>query len=132
MSAAIASAGGIATILAFGAMKKPAPPPPLASAPPADTALTGAPPASPALGGCPVFPASNVWNQRVDTLPVESDSAQLIASIGLDSGVHADFGSGLYAGSSGTLTVDGSGTFYDFGFTNNTGSVNVGGARSAR
>jgi len=56
--------------------------------------------ASPALGGCPVFPASNVWNQRVDTLPVESDSAQLIASIGLDNGVHADFGSGLYAGSS--------------------------------
>jgi hypothetical protein len=56
--------------------------------------------ASPALGGCPVFPASNVWNQRVDTLPVESDSAQLIASIGLDSGVHADFGSGLYDGSS--------------------------------
>ena len=56
--------------------------------------------ASPVLGGCPVFPASNVWNQRVDTLPVESDSAQLIASIGLDSGVHADFGSGLYNGSS--------------------------------
>ncbi len=56
--------------------------------------------ASPVLGGCPVFPATNVWNQRVDTLPVESDSAQLIASIGLDSGVHADFGSGLYDGSS--------------------------------
>ena len=56
--------------------------------------------ASPVLGGCPVFPASSVWNQRVDTLPVESDSAQLIASIGLDSGVHADFGSGLYNGSS--------------------------------
>jgi hypothetical protein len=56
--------------------------------------------ASPALGGCPVLPASNVWNQRVDTLPVESDSAQLIASIGLGSGVHADFGSGLYDGSS--------------------------------
>ena len=56
--------------------------------------------ASPALGGCPVFPTSNVWNQRVDTLPVESDSAQLIASIGVGSGVHADFGSGLYDGSS--------------------------------
>ena len=55
---------------------------------------------APMLGGCPVFPASNVWNQRVDTLPVESDSAQLIGSIGLDSGVHADFGSGLYDGSS--------------------------------
>jgi hypothetical protein len=55
---------------------------------------------SPVLGGCPVFPSSNVWNQPVNTLPVASDSAQLIASIGLDSGVHADFGSGLYAGSS--------------------------------
>jgi hypothetical protein len=56
--------------------------------------------ASPALGGCPVFPASNVWNQPVSALPVEADSAQLIASIGLDNGVHADFGSGLYNGSS--------------------------------
>ena len=56
--------------------------------------------ASPSLGGCPVFPATSVWNQRVDALPVESDSAQLISSIGLDSSVHADFGSGLYNGSS--------------------------------
>ena len=56
--------------------------------------------ASPVLGSCPVFPASNVWNQPVNALPVEADSAQLIASIGLDNGVHADFGSGLYNGSS--------------------------------
>jgi hypothetical protein len=56
--------------------------------------------ASPALGGCPVFPATNVWNQPVNTLPVALDSAQLIASIGIGSGVHADFGSGLYDGSS--------------------------------
>lgn len=47
---------------------------------------------------CPVFPASNAWNQRVDKLPVAADSAQLIASIGLDSPVHADFGSGLWDG----------------------------------
>ena len=53
---------------------------------------------SPQLGGCPVFPASNVWNQRVDTLPVAKDSSVLIASIGLDSPVHPDFGSGLYDG----------------------------------
>ena len=51
-----------------------------------------------ALGGCPVFPAHEPWNQRVDTLPVASDSAALIASIGLDSHVHADFGSGLWDG----------------------------------
>jgi hypothetical protein len=47
---------------------------------------------------CPVFPASNPWNQRVDKLPVAADSARLIASIGLDSPVHADFGSGTWDG----------------------------------
>jgi len=52
----------------------------------------------PAARHCPVFPLSNAWNQRVDTLPVASDSAQLIASIGLDSPVHADFGSGTWDG----------------------------------
>ena len=55
-------------------------------------------PPPPMLAGCPVFPASNVWNQPVDKLPVASNSAQLIASIGLDAGLHPDFGSGLYAG----------------------------------
>jgi hypothetical protein len=41
---------------------------------------------------CPVFPPDNPWNQRVDRLPVASDSAALIASIGLDRPVHPDFG----------------------------------------
>jgi hypothetical protein len=53
----------------------------------------------PKVAGCPVFPASSVWNQRVDRLPVARDSATLIRSIGLESGVHADFGSGLWDGS---------------------------------
>jgi len=53
----------------------------------------------PKVGGCTVFPATSVWNQPVDKLPVESDSATLIASIGLANGVHADFGSGLWDGS---------------------------------
>jgi hypothetical protein len=52
----------------------------------------------PAARHCPVFPASNAWNQRVDKLPVEADSARLIASIGLDAPVHADFGSGKWDG----------------------------------
>jgi hypothetical protein len=52
----------------------------------------------PRIGGCQVFPASSVWNQRVDKLPVANDSATLIRSIGLDSPVHPDFGSGLYDG----------------------------------
>jgi hypothetical protein len=53
---------------------------------------------APTIAGCPVFPTSSPWNQRVDTLPAASNSAQLIASIGLDNPVHADFGSGLYDG----------------------------------
>ncbi len=52
----------------------------------------------PAAAHCPVFPANNPWNQRVDKLPVAADSAQLIGSIGLDSPVHADFGSGTWDG----------------------------------
>jgi hypothetical protein len=52
----------------------------------------------PAARHCPIFPASNAWNQRVDKLPVAADSAELIASIGLDSPVHADFGSGTWDG----------------------------------
>src|SRR5579871_3942468 len=45
---------------------------------------------------CPIFPATNVWNKRVDSLPVASDSAQMISAIGLNVGLHPDFGS--YAG----------------------------------
>jgi hypothetical protein len=52
----------------------------------------------PAARHCPVFPANNPWNQRVDKLPVAPDSARLIASIGLDAPVHADFGSGKWDG----------------------------------
>jgi hypothetical protein len=45
-----------------------------------------------------VFPANNPWNQRVDRLPVARNSGRLIASIGLSSPVHPDFGAGLYEG----------------------------------
>jgi hypothetical protein len=55
-------------------------------------------PAAPKIAGCPVFPATNVWNKPVDNLPVAHDSAALIGSIGLDRGMHADFGSGLWDG----------------------------------
>ncbi len=54
--------------------------------------------AGPRVAGCSVFPADNVWNRRVDRLPVAADSATLVASIGLDEHVHADFGSGLWEG----------------------------------
>ena len=52
----------------------------------------------PSAPSCPIFPANNPWNERVDSLPVAADSARLIASIGLDTGLHPDFGSGLYDG----------------------------------
>ncbi|HEY3542776.1 MAG TPA: hypothetical protein VGK79_09545 [Gaiellaceae bacterium] len=52
----------------------------------------------PAAPKCPIFPATNAWNERVDTLPVAADSAQIIQSIGSTSGLHPDFGSGLWDG----------------------------------
>lgn len=50
------------------------------------------------LAGCPLFPASFATNQRVDTLPVAADSSAIVRSIGLDGGIHADFGSGRWDG----------------------------------
>ena len=52
----------------------------------------------PSAPRCTIFPATNQWNQRVDSLPVAADSAQLIASMGASTGLHPDFGSGLYGG----------------------------------
>ena len=45
-----------------------------------------------------MFPASNPWNRRVDRLPVARNSAAIIRSIGVDTGLHPDFGSGLWDG----------------------------------
>jgi hypothetical protein len=53
---------------------------------------------SPLIGGCPIFPANNVWNTPIDTLPVDARSAAYISSIGANVGMHPDFGSGLYDG----------------------------------
>jgi len=50
------------------------------------------------IGSCPVFPANNVWNARVDTLPLDAKSAAYVNTIGPTSPGHADFGSGLYNG----------------------------------
>jgi hypothetical protein len=47
----------------------------------------------PSAPACPVFPAGNVWNQDISALPVASDSDTLITKIGLDTGLHPDFGS---------------------------------------
>jgi hypothetical protein len=52
----------------------------------------------PGAPDCPVFPASNVWNRRVDTLPLRKDSRTIVRSIGASLHLHADFGSGLWDG----------------------------------
>lgn len=61
------------------------------AAPAAAASLPGAP-------RCPVFPRDNAFNQRVDSLPVAADSARIVASVGLEGGLHPDFGSGTYEG----------------------------------
>jgi hypothetical protein len=69
----------------------------LAATAAAATAI-GAGSSRPRVGGCTVFPANNPWNQRVDRLPVASNSDAIVRTIGVDTGMHADFGSGLYNG----------------------------------
>ena len=51
-----------------------------------------------ALNGAQPFPASNAWNQDISACPVDPDSDKLIAEIGMDKGLHPDFGSGTYNG----------------------------------
>ncbi|MFT3893796.1 MAG: hypothetical protein QM730_19370 [Anaerolineales bacterium] len=53
---------------------------------------------APTIGGCSVFPANNVWNTRVDSLPVHTLSSQWITSIGSNDAFHMDFGSGTWNG----------------------------------
>jgi hypothetical protein len=43
-----------------------------------------------------MFPANNVWNADISSLPVDPMSATYIASIGDTAPLHPDFGSGLY------------------------------------
>jgi hypothetical protein len=50
------------------------------------------------VAGCPVLPPDNIWNTRVDELPVDAHSDAYVAAIGSDTGLHADFGSGVWNG----------------------------------
>ena len=51
-------------------------------------ALSGTAP----LAACPLFPSTNVWNRRVDGLPVAANSATMISTIGAAEDLHPDFG----------------------------------------
>jgi hypothetical protein len=63
------------------------------------TAVSSAAPAGgPTIAGCPLFPADSTWNRRVDALPVAPNSDAIVAAIGADDNLHADFGSGLWDG----------------------------------
>ena len=55
----------------------------------------------PTLAGCQVFPANNIWNVPINTLPVNTNSDAYINTIGASETVHADFGSGEWPPGSG-------------------------------
>ena len=50
------------------------------------------------IAGCPLLPRTFPTSMRVDHLPTLPASDAIVASIGLDEGLHPDFGSGTYEG----------------------------------
>jgi len=50
----------------------------------------------PQVAGCQVFPADNIWNVPIDGLPVAANSELYISTIGAATGLHPDFGSGVW------------------------------------
>jgi hypothetical protein len=50
------------------------------------------------MHGAVPFPADNAWNTDISQSDVDPNSDNLIASIGVDTGLHPDFGSGTYHG----------------------------------
>lgn len=50
------------------------------------------------LNGAISFPANNAWNRNIGSAPVDPNSDALIESIGIATGLHPDFGAGLYQG----------------------------------
>src|SRR4051794_34350503 len=75
---------------------------------------------APTIGGCPVFPSDNIWNTRIDQLPVHPSSSTWVTTIGAAKPVHADFGSGLWDGGPigiPFVTVPGTQTKYPARFT---------------
>ena len=51
------------------------------------------------LNGFRPFPADNAWNQDISSASVDPNSTAIINFIGPSIGLHPDFGSGLYGGS---------------------------------
>ena len=45
---------------------------------------------------CALFPADNIWNVPVDTMPLDANSDAYVNTIGANATLHADFGSGVW------------------------------------
>ncbi|HEX8283154.1 MAG TPA: hypothetical protein VF588_07355 [Pyrinomonadaceae bacterium] len=84
------------------------------------------------LNGKRLFPADNPWNQDVSNEPVDPNSANLIASMGLSTSLHPDFGTTwngapngipyvVVSGSQGRVPV----TFTDYGDESDPGPYPV-------
>jgi hypothetical protein len=69
---------------------------------PTPTATSPQSQGGPQVAGCPLFPADNIWNVPVDTLPVDPNSAAYINTIGASAGLHPDFGAGDWPPGSGS------------------------------
>lgn len=53
-------------------------------------------PAAATALSCPLFPTDNIWNTRIDHLPVHPQSDAYIDAVGRDEAFHPDFGSGIW------------------------------------
>jgi len=53
---------------------------------------------SPTIEGCSILPANNIWNTPIDALSVDPNSSSYINTIGSNTGLHPDFGSGTWDG----------------------------------
>ncbi|MCB8944942.1 MAG: hypothetical protein H6658_14425 [Ardenticatenaceae bacterium] len=74
-------------------------------------------------GTCPILPADNIWNTPINTLPVDPNSDAYINTIGASTGLHPDFGSGVWPPNSNSpigipfIIVPGSQPLVDIVFT---------------
>ncbi len=70
----------------------------IVSSPSLPTPTVAAAGGPPTVSGCPTLPADNIWNTRVDQLPVHPSSAAYLSTIGLNTSLRTDFGSGTFDG----------------------------------
>jgi hypothetical protein len=96
MPAPVGSASRPPTSSARPAKKPIATPKPTAKATPGSTASP-----TPWMAPCTLFPSTNVWNERVDSLPVASNSATMMTAIGTTAPLHPDFSSTAWNGGLG-------------------------------